>query len=94
MLVEFALIIFTFGYQYNVIAILYLIFNILFLYVTSFFCNFAQKLDINEDFSFSGLFSDTGLCNCKDSENEFVIALTKRMDVVSVVFWYCQKAKI
>ena len=43
LLVEFALIIFTFGYQYNVIAILYLIFNILFLYVTSFFCNFAQK---------------------------------------------------
>lgn len=52
------------------------------------------RLDINEDFSFSGLFSDVGLCNCKDSENEFVIALTKRMDVVSVVFWYCQKAKI
>lgn len=52
------------------------------------------RLDINEDFSFSGLFSDTGLCKCKDSENEFVIALTKRMDVVSVVFWYCQKAKI
>ena len=51
-------------------------------------------LDINEDFSFSGLFSDAGLCICKDSENEFVIALTKRMDVVSVVFWYCQKAKI
>ena len=51
-------------------------------------------LDINEDFSFSGLFSYAGLCNCKDSENEFVIALTKRMDVVSVVFWYCQKAKI
>ena len=51
-------------------------------------------LDINEDFSFSGLFSDEGLCNCKDSENEFVIALTKQMDVVSVVFWYCQKAKI
>lgn len=43
-------------------------------------------LDINEDFSFSGLFSGAGLCNCKDSENEFVIALTKRMDVVSVVF--------
>ena len=51
-------------------------------------------LGMNEDFSFSGLFSDAGLCNCKDSENEFVIALTKRMDVVSVVFWYCQKAKI
>ena len=49
------------------------------------------RLDINDDFSFSGLFSDAGLCNCKD---EFVIALTKRMDVVSVVFWYCQKAKI
>lgn len=53
-----------------------------------------KKKDINEDFSFSGLFSDAGLCNCKDSENEFVIALIKRMDVVSVVFWYCQKAKI
>ena len=52
------------------------------------------RLDINEDISFSGLLSDAGLCNCKDSENEFVIALTKRMDVVSVVFWYCQKAKI
>ena len=52
------------------------------------------RLDINEDFSFSGLFSDAGLCNCKDSENEFVIALTKRMDVVSVVFWYCQKANL
>ena len=51
-------------------------------------------LDINEEFSFCGLFSDGGGCNGKESENEFVIALTRGMDVVGVVFWYCQKAKI